>query len=117
MIDKPTTVPTLTFNLALSGQQLRKVRKDASVSLEGHRWVLNTYVKNHAVRKRDVARATGGERGRQQKYLKSGVKGKGRYKTWTPESMLRASFLVPPTFCLSLRGVIWTTYYSFHLHL
>ena len=50
-------------------------------------------MKNHAVRKFEVAKAMGSFSGQKRK-TKSGVKGKGRYKTWTVQGMLRATLLV-----------------------
>lgn len=73
------------------GHQLTKVRRDASAISSGHRWLLRTYVNDHAVRKGDIAKACGDAFLRRR--LRSGVQGKGRYRTWTPQGMLRASFL------------------------
>ena len=46
--------------------------------------ILNTYKKHHAVRKFEAAGASGAKK----------VRGKGKWKTWTASSMLRASWLV-----------------------
>ena len=52
------------------------------------RQLADVYVAKHAVSKRDVALATG-----KAKNLKTGVTGKGQYRTWTPEMMLKVSLL------------------------
>lgn len=54
------------------------------------RSVVEEYVENHAVRQKDAAWALGKQKHRS---LKSGVKGKGKWKTWTTQSLLRASLL------------------------
>lgn len=46
--------------------------------------ILNTYKRHHAVRKSEAAGASGAKK----------VRGKGKWKTWTASSMLRASWLV-----------------------
>ena len=71
------------------------MRKVAADNLAGHKWVVQTYLDEHAIRKADAARATFclDERKSKRK-LKSGTPGKGRYKTWTPQAMLRNSLLL-----------------------
>ena len=49
---------------------------------------MDVYIKKHAVNKRDVAFAEGN-----QNRLRTGVLGRGRYRTWTPYMMLRSSLL------------------------
>ena len=51
---------------------------------------MDKYIENHAVNKKDVAFANNLQ---QPSKTKTGVAGKGRYKTWTPHMMLRVSFL------------------------
>ena len=69
-------------------------------------------MKNHAVRKFEVAKAMGSFSGQKRK-TKSGVKGKGRYKTWTVQGMLRAALLVGQGFLcgsnFSLRAAFLTS--------
>ena len=59
--------------------------------VDGRNWVVNEYITKHAVRKSDVAKAQCGDR-KLKRHLKTGVKGRGRYKSWTPQAMLRAAF-------------------------
>ena len=59
-------------------------------------------MEKHAIRQADVARALeSGRYGRR----KSGVKGRGKYKTWTTQAMLRASFLAPCLASLVVFGI------------
>ena len=50
------------------------------------------YIKHHAIRKSDVAWASGTSRPT-KRTGRTGVKGTGRYKTWTPQMMLKSAFL------------------------
>ena len=49
---------------------------------------MDVYIKKHAVNKRDVAFAEG-----KHHCSKTGVSGRGKYRTWTPYMMLRSSLL------------------------
>lgn len=69
------------------------------------RTIINIYIKQHAVRKSDVALARGEHKGGKRR--KTGVPGSGRWKTWTPEMMLKTAFLVCKVAldsCCSLNG-------------
>ena len=48
------------------------------------------YAENHAVSKADLAAAEGAPR---RSACKTGVRGKGKYKTWAVSMLLRASLL------------------------
>ena len=50
------------------------------------RVILHKFHKNHAIRKSDTLGSAKGK-----------IKGRGRYKSWTPTAILRASFLVSYT--------------------
>ena len=56
---------------------------------------MNIYVAKHAVNKRDLSLAEQSSGSvKKGRATISGVAGKGRYKTWTAQAMLRASLLV-----------------------
>ena len=73
------------------GRALSAVKRHAEQRQKGHRWVVQEYTSHHAVRKADVAKAIGLDR---KVRRTTGVKGRGRYKTWTPQMMLRSALLV-----------------------
>lgn len=54
------------------------------------RSVVKHYIKHHAIRKSDVAWASGSSRPT-KRTGRTGVKGTGRYKTWTPQMMLKSA--------------------------
>ena len=60
--------------------------------MSGHRWVVEEYTSNHAIRKGDIAKAFG-VAGKLQR-RRTGVAGRGCYKQWTPQMMLRSAFHV-----------------------
>ena len=64
------------------------------------RTVADEYVENHAVRKSQVAcalgsqAASGSRKASKLKRSKTRVSGKGQYRVWTAQAMLRVSLLV-----------------------
>lgn len=67
------------------------VKRHAKQTSAGHRWVVDEYINNYAVRHADVAKARGLVHRLARR--KTGVAGRGRYRQWTVAMMLRASLL------------------------
>ena len=68
------------------------------------------YLQKHAVRKRDAALATDTDTGSNR--LKSGVKGRGKYRTWTAPALLKSAFI---TCTLGSAFSIWLCQFDIQL--
>ena len=82
------------------------------LTLGANRQLVDIYVERHAVSQRDVAFANGVGNG-----SITGVKGTGKYKTWTADMMLKVSYLDLIDFTRITKVEIYIIMYQFKFKL